>query len=244
MRKAREVIETAFNCLAPGSEADLWFATVKSMPFSQSKPDDIAERLVEAYKLADNRHTRMQILSLFVNAFSKSQLMEIIPGISKRQIDDARRHADLRGPGKPSNAPEIIRVRLDATKTDHFLDFISSSSLLQDVSYGTKSLKLDSGEKLLIPAAIRTLIPSRIIKQYQSYCESVAFEPYSERTLFRILEACSASKQVSLQGLDYITTEGAEAFDQLKSILNLLQDNGVDVTWANSIKQDLKAGKR
>ena len=235
VRKAREVIETAFNCLAPGSEADLW-----------SKPDDITERLVEAYKLADNRHTRMQILSLFVNVFRKSQLMEIIPGISKRQIDDARRHADLRGPGKPSNAPEIIRVRLDATKTDHFLDFISSSSLLQDVSYGAKSLKLDSGEKLLIPTAIRTLIPSRIIKQYQSYCENVAFEPYSERirTLFRILEACSASKQVSLQGLDYIVTEGAEAFDQLKSIVNVLQDNGVDVTRANSIKQDQKAGKR
>ena len=80
----------------------------------------------------------MQILSLFVNAFSKSQLMEIIPGISKRQIDDARRHANLRGPGKSSSAPENIRVRLDATKTDHFLDFISSSSPLQDVSYGTK----------------------------------------------------------------------------------------------------------
>ena len=176
----------------------------------------------------------MQILSSFlVNAFSKSQLMEIIPGISKRQIYDARRHADLRGPGKPSNAPEISIARLDATKTDHFLDFISSSSLLQDVLYGTKSSKLDSEEKLLIPAAIRTLIPCRIIKQYKSYCKSVAFEPYSEHTLFRILEACSASKQVSLQGLDYIATEGAGAFDQLKLIVNVLQDNGVDVTWAN-----------
>ena len=68
--------------------------------------------------------------------------MEIIPGISKRQIDDARRHADLRGPGKPSNTTEIIRVRLDVTKTDHFLDFIPSSSLLQDVSYGTKSFEV------------------------------------------------------------------------------------------------------
>ena len=57
VREAREVIETAFNCLAPGSEANLWFGTMKSMPFSQSKPDDITERLVEAYKLADNRHT-------------------------------------------------------------------------------------------------------------------------------------------------------------------------------------------
>ena len=48
VRKVREVIETAFNCLAPGSEADLWFATMKSMRFSQSKPDDITERLMEA----------------------------------------------------------------------------------------------------------------------------------------------------------------------------------------------------
>ena len=50
MRKAREVIEAAFNFLASGSEGDLWFATMKSMPCSQSKPDDITERLVEAYK--------------------------------------------------------------------------------------------------------------------------------------------------------------------------------------------------
>ena len=244
VRKAREVIEVTLKCLAPGNEADLWFSTVQSMPFVQSKWDDVTKRLVEAYKLADNRHTRLQILSLFVNAFSKSQLQEMIPGTSKRQIDKACKHADLRGPGKPHNPPEIRRMRLDTTKTDHFLEFISSSALLHDVSYGTKSLKLDSGETLLVPAAIRTLIPSRIVRPYQSYCESVEFEPYSERTLFRLLEACSASKQVSLQGLDYIATEGAEAFDKLKSVVNLLQENGVDFSWANTVAQDLKAGKR
>ena len=112
------------------------------------------------------------------------------------------------------------------------------------MSYGTKSLKLDSGETLLVPAAIRTLIPSRIVRQNQSYCESVEFEPYSERTLFRLLEACSASKQVSIQGLDYIATEGAEAFEKLKSVVILLQENGVDFSWANTVAQDLKAGKR
>ena len=111
-------------------------------------------------------------------------MQEIIPGLSKLQIDDVRTHADLRGPGKHVNPPEIHRMRLETTKTDHFLEFISTSSLLQDVSHGTKTIKLDSGEKLLVPAAIRTLIPSRIIKQYQSYCDSVDFKPYSERTLF------------------------------------------------------------
>ena len=123
MRKATEVIETTLQCLAPRSEADLWFSTVESVPFGQSKPNDATERLVQAYKLANNRHTRLQRLSLFVNLFSKSQLQEILPGISKRQIDKTRRHADLRGPGKPPSPPEIRRMRLDATKTDHFFRF-------------------------------------------------------------------------------------------------------------------------
>ena len=111
MRKAREVNEATLKCLAPGNKADLWCSTVQSMPFVQSKRDVVRKRLVEAYKLADNRHTRLQILSLFVNAFSKSQLQEMIPGISKRQIDEACKHADLRGPGKPHNPLEIRRMR-------------------------------------------------------------------------------------------------------------------------------------
>ena len=217
---------------------------MQSLPVDQCKHSDVMESLAEAYNQAENRETRLQILSLFVNKFSKSQLQEIIPGLSKRQIDDARTHADLRGPGKHVNPPEIHRMRLETTKTDHFLEFISTSSLLQDVSYGTKTIKLDSGEKLLVPAAIRTLIPSRIIKQYQSYCDSVDFKPYSERTLFRILEACSASKQISLQGLDYIATEGNEAFEKIKHIVSLLGDNGVELTWADKITKDLKASKR
>jgi len=98
VRKAREVIEVTLKRLASGNEADLWFSTMQSIPFVQSKRDDVTKRLVEAYKLADNRHTRLQILSLFVNAFSKSQLQEMIPGTSKRQIDEARKHADLRNP--------------------------------------------------------------------------------------------------------------------------------------------------
>ena len=58
-----------------------------------------------------------------------------------------------------------------------------------------------------MPAAIRTVIPSRKIRQYQSFCESVEFKPYTDLTLFRILDACFASKQVTLQGLDYIAKQ-------------------------------------
>ena len=51
-------------------------------------------------------------------------------------------------------------------------------------------------------------------------------------------------KTGTLQGLDYMATEGVKAFDKLKSNVTLLQDNGVDISWADEITQDLKAGKR
>jgi DNA-binding transcriptional regulator/RsmH inhibitor MraZ len=44
------------------------------------------------------------------------------------------------------------------------------------VAFGTKTLRLDSGERIVIPAAVRTLIPSRIIEQCAAYCKQQEFE--------------------------------------------------------------------
>ena len=121
----------------------------------------------------------------------------MIPGLSKWRIDEARQHAIHRGKGQPVLEQPIFRRRIDAAKVEHFLDFISRPDLLQDVAFGTKNLKLDSGEHIIIPAVIRTLIPSRIIEQYAAYSKEEAFEPAGERSLFRILDVCSASMQKS-----------------------------------------------
>ena len=129
-------------------------------------------------------------------------------------------------------------------KVDHFISYISRPDLLQDVAFGTKTLKLDSGERIIIPAVIRTLIPSRIVTQYRSYCKQQEFEPASERSLFRMLEICSASMQKSLHGLDNITAEGAEAFDGLMSIIETLTNNGADKSWGQSMREALKEAKR
>ena len=107
----------------------------------------------------------------------------MIAGLSKWRIDKARQHAIHRGKGQPVLEQPIFR-RIDAAKVDHFLDFISRPHLLQDVAFGTKNLKLDSGEHII------TLIPSRVIEQYAAYCKEEAFEPASERSLFRILDVC------------------------------------------------------
>ena len=89
----------------------------------------------------------------------------MIPGLSKWRIDEARQHMIHRGKGQSVLKQPIFCSRIDEAKVDRFLDFISRPDLLQDVAFGTKNLKLHSGEHIIIPAVIRTLIPFYIIEQ-------------------------------------------------------------------------------
>ena len=43
---------------------------------------------------------------------------------------------------------------------------------------------------------------------------------------------CSASVRKSLQGLDYISSSGAEAFDELGVAAEMLGNNGQGMSWA------------
>ncbi|KAK2562857.1 hypothetical protein P5673_013817 [Acropora cervicornis] len=94
--------------------------------------------------------------------------------------------------------------------------------MMQDVAFGTKVLKLDTGGSI-IPAVIRIMIPSRIIEQYSAYCKEQNFEPAGQRSLYRIIEVCGASMQKSLQGLQNTTAEGTEAIDNVTDVLKTLE---------------------
>jgi hypothetical protein len=205
---------------------------------------ELIDALVKAHNEAQTWQTKRQILSIFANDFSRSELQGIIPDLSKWRIDQARLHATKSGKGQPVLEKPIFRTRIDNVKVDHFLDFISRPELLQDVAFGTKTLKLDSGERITIPAVVRTLIPARIIEQYICYCKQQQFEPAGERSLYRILDVCSASMQKSLQGLDNITAEGTESIDNLIKIIQTLVESGVEESWGKTVEKEVKEGKR
>ena len=145
------------------------------------------------YNEANSWYTQQQILSLFAGDYSKTELLQLVPGLTKFRIDEARKHAFKTKPGQLIEPPIITRTRLDPVKVDHFLDFISSPSFLQDVVYGTKKLKLSSGEKIEIPNVVRTVISSRLIQVYQTYCVETSFKPLGRSTLFNILKVCMDS---------------------------------------------------
>ena len=207
---------------------------------------DLIDTLIEAQNQVQSWQTKRQILSLFANNFSRLELQKMIPGLSKGRIDQARNHATETGKGQPILEKPIYRARIENAKVDHFLDYISRPELLQDVAFGTKTLKLDSGGGVIIPAVVRKLIPSRIIQQYICYCKQKQFQPASERSLYRILNVCSASMQKSLQGLDNVTVtaEGTEAIDNLTKMIETLVENGTEEGWGKTTECKVKEVKR
>ena len=203
--------------------------------------------MIKAYDQAESWQTKAKLKPdppLFANDFSGRELQTLIPGITKWRIDQARQHTTEAGKGQVVPEQTIFRKRIDQGKVDHFISYILQPQLHQDVAFATKTLKLDSGERIVIPAVVRTLIPSRIIEQYTSYCREQHFEPASTRSLFRMLEICSASMQRSLMGLITSQRKGTEAFDNLRAIIDTLVENGEEGHWAEIMRRDLKEAKR
>ena len=68
--------------------------------------------LLGVYHEAESRQIRLQILSMFAKHFPNKELREMISGLSKWQIDQARRRATEEGPGQPVVSAPIKPTRL------------------------------------------------------------------------------------------------------------------------------------
>ena len=77
--------------------------------------------------------------------------------LSGRQIKKARAHAKAIGAGLVLEKAPFHRTRIDLMRLNHFLSLADQPYFYQDVSYGTRTLKLDSGEQLIMPNVVRTV---------------------------------------------------------------------------------------
>lgn len=190
-RKSLQSCMATLECIAPGQSKAMFELICKHDKDEHESPqDELIQKLITLYQDATSRSTRLEILSIFVQDYSKSQLKAMISGITTWRIDEARKHAVLYGPGKAKEVPETHRTRMDPMKVDHFLDFISSPHFLQDVAYGTKILKLSNGKTMEIPNVVRTVTSSRLVGLYQKACKENEFETLGRSTLFSILKVC------------------------------------------------------
>ena len=216
------------SVISPGQEEKLWHAVRKEATIGSAQESStrqktfdpssaIIDSLVKAYEQATSCQAKRQILLIFSNDFTHPESTNLIPSLTKWKIDQARQHACDIGKGQTVVSEPVHQRRISTSQVQHFLDFISRPEMAPDVAFGSKTLKLDSGDSIT-PAITQTMIPSRIIERYQSYCTQNSFEPAGQRSLYRMIDVCAASLQTSLQGLDNMTAEGTDAVDNMNDL--------------------------
>lgn len=239
IKKATEACKVVCEVIAPNAANDL-FEAVKSG--SELVVSEDLKTLMLAYQNATTRNLKLQILSLYAHRYTILTLKKIhqpYGSISTWQIKRARLHARNNGPGNLPEKTKQHRIRLDMSKVDHFIEFANRPYFYQDVAFGTRKLKLDSGSTLTMPNVIRNVTRSTIISQYSAFCMEENYEPLSNRTLFRILEVREASEKKSLQGIDNIAADGSLGFERLKNIVLELESLGVEKQWVENILKRL-----
>ncbi|KXJ06844.1 hypothetical protein AC249_AIPGENE19672 [Exaiptasia diaphana] len=163
--------------------------------------------------------------------------------LNTMQIKKARHYSKEQGTGSLVVKTVQHRVRIDKAKLNHFLEFTFRPYFYQDVSYGSRTIKLENGEELPMPNIVRTVTRSTVIRQYLEFCEETDFEPMSQSTMWRVLEVQEATQRKSLQGLDNTAADGAEGFEELLKIIDDLQKAGANTAWSTEHKNKVDAGK-
>ncbi len=182
------------------------------------KQSSIVKEIIQISSEVDPQ-TRTQLLSLVVGNYTVTELKALCPDdINRRRFTEARRHAALVGPGLPVNKPKIIRETMQQHKIVHFVEFVTMPVYTQMVAVGTKSMTLSSGEDVLKPYVIRNQRNSEIIKAYLQFCVREHFKPLCERSLYKILECCPASRRKSKKCLDNFQADGEEGFNTLEEV--------------------------
>ena len=246
-----EIVSSVLHTLSPNDPGSLWQAIVSSPAMNKAlELDDFSktardylQALTEAYNQAHGWDTRRQILSIMSGVASFKAVSGFIPGLTRYRFTLANMHRLQYGRGAPVPHQPSPRIRVDQQQLDHFLSFITSPHLVQDLPFGQKTLKLSSGKLIEIPNVIRTMIPQRIARQYSHYCKETNFKSFSERTMLRVLAECKASVRKSLQGLDYFAVDGARAFEDLDNLVRQLGDLGQGRDWQVQHIELLKAAK-
>ena len=120
------------------------------------------------------------------------------------------------------HSKEIVtfkRNRMNTEKCEHFLNFLFSSGLIQDVAYGMTNIKFDSGDVQSIPHTILQTKFSHTIDFYKTSCSELNYTPLSTTTLRKVLKAINPSQRKSLAGLDDVTADAMNGFELLNKTL-------------------------
>lgn len=189
--------------------------------------DSVVQHLKQAFSTCTTGTARRGVLMLVPTTISKSKVIELFD-CSMYEIKKAR--VVLKQYGACGEEPKRERTysRLSFEKARHFIDFLLSTGMLQEVAYGTTKLKFESGDKLTISNTILNGIREHAVKEYIIHCKEISYPSLGRSTLLNILLKMKPHIRRKLAGIDNFVVEGTESFEvnalfiPLKSSNNLI----------------------
>ena len=150
----------ALEEIAPGNAEILFNKLVISNDVAQTDNEvdlTLIDALAECYKNASHWSIRRQILSIVADKVSHRTLQSWIPGFMSP--------GNMHGGSAEVETRSVPRMYVSVSQLDIFLDFITSEHIIQEISFGERTLKLSSEKKITVPNAVRKVIPERVIQQ-------------------------------------------------------------------------------
>ncbi|PFX26294.1 hypothetical protein AWC38_SpisGene9007 [Stylophora pistillata] len=184
VRRARQAVPGVIEEIVPEDTRSLWEALLssKACGFPLDTKDHADVTLIEAltgyYNNAGPWITRRKILSILADIISFKWLKKWIPDLTCYRFDIARDHQLLHGRGALVSTTQYTRTYIAPGQLSHFINFITSTHIIQDLPFSEKKLKLSSNEELTIPNVIRSVIPAQIVSQYEELCRSCTMSDF------------------------------------------------------------------
>ncbi|KAK3088999.1 hypothetical protein FSP39_000014 [Pinctada imbricata] len=125
-RKADEACNYFCELIAPTQGKKLKSLVSNDLSSNEDSSFDTLDNIKKLFENSNDSMVRTQILSVVVNQYSKAELLSLIPGLTKHQIDKARKHAFMFGPGKKDEtavSTTLHRQKMDRTKMVHAVEF-------------------------------------------------------------------------------------------------------------------------
>jgi hypothetical protein len=181
--------------------------------------DHLMNELITAYNDSTDKVSKLQILSLVPERYSKTTVM-ILFGCTKYQAERCRKMRQVVGAHAPIlTYADIHRNRLPKNKVLHFLEFLHVSNLLHDTPLHSKDLQLSTGKTVEVPQMVLTITKQHAILLYLDHCTHNDYSPLSASSLRRVLDESKATQRKALQGLDNYVVRGSNALDNIKSLV-------------------------
>ncbi|GMR46931.1 hypothetical protein PMAYCL1PPCAC_17126 [Pristionchus mayeri] len=229
VRAVDKMIGKMIESVAPGSETEMRDRVCKTGRYGEwdgmasQSTSGILEQVNHLWMQETDARTRDIILSVVAGPMTFGQVLPFFPGLSNYMFTNAKRiWASQEIP------PEVLTTRDGwATKNSlYFIHYLTSG--MTQMPFGTKSVKLSTGERIEISNMIRQQSKAETIRGFKQFMEEQDLSEfvYSDSTMMRFLNAAPSTQRKAMQCVDSFKAFAYEAFDEIKDMIDWLLRKG------------------